>query len=105
MRDRFAAHIGSCEDADPARANEETDDDENDAEQDLSSECGDDAGDHQDDGENPQQSGHKTSQVQRVQGDEAQSTQPSTRAVVYTPKDDYGRLREASQGAGTGGAG
>ena len=51
----------SCEDADPAGADEETDDDENDAEQNLPSKRGDDAGDDQDHGENPQQSGHETS--------------------------------------------
>ena len=59
---RFAAHIGSCEDADAAGADEETDDDENDAEQNLPSKRGDDAGDDQDHGENPQQSGHETLQ-------------------------------------------
>ena len=64
MSDRFAAHIASREDADPAGANEETNNNENDAEQDLSSESGDDARDHQDHGDNPQQSGHRTSQVE-----------------------------------------
>jgi hypothetical protein len=59
--DRFAAPIGSCEDADPAGADEETDDDEHDAEQDLASKRGDDAGDDEDHGEYPQQSGHETS--------------------------------------------
>ena len=61
VTDRFAAHIASCEDADPAGADEETDDDENDAEQNLPSKRGDDAGDDQDHGEDPQQSGHETS--------------------------------------------
>jgi hypothetical protein len=59
--DVVAAHIGSCEDADPAGADEETDDNENDAEQNLPSKRGDDAGDDQDHGDNPQQSGHETS--------------------------------------------
>ena len=62
--DRLVAHMGSREDADPAGADEETDDDEDDAEQDLPAKRGDDAGDDQDHGENPQQSGHETFEVQ-----------------------------------------
>jgi hypothetical protein len=50
----------SCEDADPARADEEADDNENDAEQNLPSNRGHDAGDDQDHGENPKQSDHET---------------------------------------------
>jgi hypothetical protein len=65
VTDRFAAHSASCEDADPAGANEETDDDEDDAEQNLPSERGDDPGDDENHGDDPQQSGHETSRVQR----------------------------------------
>jgi hypothetical protein len=58
------AHIASREDADAARADKKTDDDKHDAEQDLSSERSDDARDDQNHGDNPQQSRHRTSQVQ-----------------------------------------
>ena len=94
VTDEFAAHGASCENADPARANEESDDHENDAEQNLPPERGDDPGDDQDHGDDPQQSGHKTSQVQRLRNGERRSTQPPARAVVYTPRDDYVRRRE-----------
>jgi len=91
VAERYVAHTGSCEDADSAGADEETDDDENDAEENLASKRGDDAGNDQDDGENPQQSGHETLQRLRDRrGGEPQFTQPSARAVVYTPKGDYG---------------
>ena len=90
MPDGFAP-IASCEDADPAGADEETDDDENDAEQNLPSNRGDDAGDDQDHGENPQQSGHETFQrLSDRRGGEPRFTQPPARAVVYTPRGDYG---------------
>ena len=94
MTDRCAAHCASCENADPTRANEETDDDQNDAEENLPPERGEDPGDDQDHGEDPQQSGHETSQVQRSPRWRARSTQPPARAVVYTPRDDYVQRRE-----------
>ena len=89
--DAVAAHVGSCEDADPAGADKETDDDENDAEQNLPSKRGDDAGYDQDHGDNPQQSGHETSpRLSDRRGWRPRFNQPAARAVVYTPRDDYG---------------
>ena len=48
----------SGEDAYPAWAHEESDDDEHDAPQQLTPEEGDDPGDHEDHGENPEQKFH-----------------------------------------------